>query len=142
MTRRKWTAEQRAQRDAECSQYFGSRVPGVAVTVATDGSVRAVCPAGATFDAAEALRLELVAGAPPGVTIDVEIAPGGVGSAEDQAGRRLFGELQAARVACGCSSPELGACSTCSPEHEAYCNGFACAGCNPPTACACHGGPR
>ncbi len=135
-------AAQRAQRDAECSQYFGSRVPGVAVTVAADGSVRAVCPAFATFDAAEALRLELVAAAPPGVAVDVEIAEGGGGSAEDEAGRRLFGKLRGERAACGCSSPELGECSTCSPEHEAYCDGFACAGCNPPTACACHGGPR
>ena len=92
-------AAQRAQRDAECSQYFGSRMPGVAVTVAADGSVRAVCPASATFDAAEALRLELVAAAPPGVSVDVEIAEGSEGSAEDQAGRRLFGELRGERAA-------------------------------------------
>ena len=103
--------------------------------------VHVLCPASATFDAAEALRLELVAAAPPGVEVDVEIASGGGGSAEDEAGRRLFGAERVARmVGCGCSSPELGECSTCSPEHEAYCNGFACAGCNPPTACACHGG--
>lgn len=107
----------------------------------TEERLHILCPASATFDAAEALRLELCQVAPPGVAVDVEIAHGGGGSAEDEAGRRLFGAERAARmVGCGCSSPELGECSTCSPEHEAYCNGFACAGCNPPTACTCHGG--
>lgn len=107
----------------------------------TEERLHILCPASTTFDAAEALRLELVEAAPPGVTVDVEIAEGGDGSAEDEAGRRLFGAERRERMAgCGCSSSELGECSTCSPEHEAYCNGFACAGCNPPTACACHGG--
>lgn len=111
------------------------------VTVHEGGRFHILCPSSATFDAAEALRLELVAAAPPGVSVDVEIAEGGGGSAEDEAGRRLFASRRAARLAgCGCSSLDLGECSTCSPEHEAYCNGFACAGCNPPTACACHGG--
>lgn len=109
----------------------------------TEERLHILCPVSATFDAAEALRLELAAHVPGGVTVDVEIAPGSPaeGSAEDEAGRRLFGAERAARLAgCGCSSPDLGECSTCSPEHEAYCNGFACAGCNPPTACTCHGG--
>lgn len=111
------------------------------VTVHEGGRLHILCPASATFDTAEALRLELVAAAPPGVAVDVEIAEGGGGSAEDEAGRRLFASERRERMAgCGCSSAVLGECSTCSPEHEAYCNGFACAGCNPPTACACHGG--
>lgn len=110
------------------------------VTAHDGGGLRVLCPASTTFDAAEALRLELVAAAPPGVSVDVEIAEGGGGSAEDEAGRRLFAAERAVRLAgCGCSSPELGECSTCSPEHEAYCDGFACAGCHPPTACVCHG---
>ena len=69
------------------------------VTAHDGGGLHILCPASATFDAAEALRLELVAAAPPGVTVDVEIAPGGEGSAEDQAGRRLFGELRGERAA-------------------------------------------
>ena len=132
--------------DLPLSQAARALVGASAVEwIATGPRIHILCPASATFDAAEALWLELVAVAPPGVAVDVEIAPGGEGSAEDQAGRRLFAKLRRrrlARVACGCSSPELGECSTCSPEHEAYCNGYACAGCNPPTACACHGGPR
>ncbi len=137
--------------DARVLRRCAARIPGVVVTF---GASRwhILCPASATFDAAEALRLELVAVAPPGVAVDVEIAAGGGGSAEDEAGRRLFASERRERMAGGgcssselgecstCSSSELGECSTCSPEHEAYCNGFACAGCNPPTACACHGG--
>lgn len=126
--------------DARVLRRCAARIPGVVVTF---GASRwhILCPSSATFDAAEALRLELVAAAPSGVTVDVEIAAGGGGSAEDEAGRRLFASERRQRMAgCGCSSSELGECSTCSPEHEAYCNGFACAGCNPPTACACHGG--
>ena len=61
------------------------------VTAHDGGGVHILCSASATFDAAEVLRLELVAAAPPGVAVDVEIAAGGAGSAEDQAGRRLFG---------------------------------------------------
>ena len=64
----------------------------------TEERLHIICPASVTFDAAEALRLELVAGAPAGVTVDVEIAQGGMGSAEDQAGRRLFGELRRERL--------------------------------------------
>ena len=99
---RPWTPALRAQRDAECSQLFAVRVPGVTMTVAADGSVRAVCPASATFDAAEALRLELVAAAPLGVAVDVEIAEGGGGSAEDEAGRRLFASERRERMAGRC----------------------------------------
>lgn len=130
-----------AERDAALTRVVAARVPGaVARLDAAADVLRVLCPASATFDAAEALRLELCQVAPPGVAVDVEIAHGGGGSAEDEAGRRLFASRRAARmVGCGCSSPELGECSTCSPEHEAYCNGFACAGCHPPTACACHG---
>ncbi len=104
-------------------------------------SVAVTCPAGTTFDAAEALRLELVARAPAGVVVDVQIAPAAPGelSTEDEAGVRLFGELRAERLAgCGCTSPDPCECSVCSPEHEQYCNGYACAGCNPPPRCACH----
>ncbi len=103
--------------------------------------VAVLCPAGTTFDAAEALRLELVARAPAGVVVDVQIAPAvpGALSAEHEAGVQLFGELRAERLAgCGCTSPDPGECSVCSPEHEQYCNGYACAGCNPPPRCACH----
>lgn len=131
-----------ADRDAALTTFAAERVPGaVARFDAAADVLHILCPASTTFDAAEALRLELVAAAPPGVAVDVEIAAGGGGSAEDEAGRRLFASERRERMAgCGCSSSELGECSTCSPEHEAYCNGFACAGCNPPTACACHGG--
>ncbi len=131
-----------ADRDAALTTFAAERVPGaVARFDAAADVLHILCPASTTFDAAEALRLELVAGAPAGVAVDVEIADGGGGSAEDEAGRRLFASRRAARLAGrGCSASELGECSTCSPEHEAYCNGFACAGCNPPTACACHGG--
>ena len=43
----------------------------------TEDRLHILCPASATFDAAEALRLELVAAAPPGVAVDVEVAAGG-----------------------------------------------------------------
>jgi len=73
------------------------------VTAHDGGGVHVLCPASATFDAAEALRLELVAAAPPGVTVDVEIAPGGSeGSAEDEEGRRLFALERARRMAGRC----------------------------------------
>lgn len=111
------------------------------VTAHDGGGLRVLCPAGTTFDAAEALRLELVARAPAGVAVDVQIAPAvpGALSAEHEAGVQLFGELRAERLAgCGCTSPDPGECSVCSPEHEQYCNGYACAGCNPPPRCACH----
>lgn len=65
----------------------------------TEDRLHILCPASATFDTAEALRLELVAAAPAGVTVDVEIAAGLEGSVEDQAGRRLFGELRGERAA-------------------------------------------
>lgn len=123
--------------------------------------VHVLCPSSTTFDAAEALRLELVANAPGGVLVDVEIAEdpttdgGGELSmekfmerglddlrAENAAGRRLFAAQRAERLAgppgCGCSSPDLAACATCSPEHENYCDGYACAACNAPPPCACH----
>ncbi len=109
--------------------------------IAMGPRVSVTCPAGTTFDAAEALRLELVARTPAGVAVDVQIAPAPPGalSAEHEAGVRLFGELRAERLAgCGCTSPDPGECSVCSPEHEQYCNGYACAGCNPPPRCACH----
>ena len=86
------------------------------------GVLHVLCPAGTTFDAAEALRLQLVDRAPSGVTVDVEIAASEPGtlSPEDEAGVALFGGLRRERLA--------------------GCNGFSCAGCNPQTACACHGG--
>lgn len=126
--------------DARVLNHCTQRVPGVVVTF---GASRwhVLCPAGTTFDAAEALRLELVARAPAGVAVDVQIAPAvpGALSAEHEAGVQLFGELRAERLAgCGCTSPDPGECSVCSPEHEQYCNGYACAGCNPPPRCACH----
>jgi hypothetical protein len=68
----------------------------------TEDRLHILCPAGTTFDAAEALRLELVEAAPPGVTVDVEIAEGGDGSAEDEAGRRLFASERRERMA-GCT---------------------------------------
>lgn len=70
--------------------------------------VHILCPASATFDAAEALRLELVAKVPTGVAVDVQIAPSLPGelSAEDEAGERLFGELRAARIAPKAPEPD------------------------------------
>lgn len=63
--------------------------------------VHILCPASATFDAAEALRLELVAKVPTGVAVDVQIAPSLPGelSAEDEAGERLHVAERAARLA-------------------------------------------
>jgi hypothetical protein len=63
--------------------------------------VAVTCPAGTTFDAAEALRLELVARAPAGVFVDVQIAPATPGalSPEDEAGVRLFELQRAERLA-------------------------------------------
>jgi hypothetical protein len=104
-------------------------------------SASVICPVGTTFDAAEALRLALIARVPVVVVVDVQIAPAPLGalSAEHEAGVRLFGELRAERLAgCSCTSPDPYECSVCSPEHEQYCNGYACAGCNPPLRCACH----
>ncbi len=104
-------------------------------------SASVICPVGTTFDAAEALRLALIARVPVVVVVDVQIAPAPLGalSAEHEAGVRLFGELRAERLAgCSCTSPDPYECSVCSPEHEQYCNGYACAGCNPPPRCACH----
>lgn len=68
----------------------------------TEDRLHILCPASTIFDAAEALRLELVAAAPPGVAVDVEIAEGGGGSAEDEAGRRLFGAERRERMAGRC----------------------------------------
>jgi hypothetical protein len=69
----------------------------------TEDRLHILCPASATFDAAEALRLELVAAAPPGVAVDVEIAAGSSeGSAEDEAGRRLFASERRERMAGRC----------------------------------------
>ena len=71
----------------------------------TEDRLHILCPASATFDAAEALRLELVAAAPPGVAVDVEVAEvaeGGGGSAEDEAGRRLFASERRERMAGRC----------------------------------------
>ena len=64
------------------------------------GIVRVTCPAGTTFDAAEAMRLELVAKLPAIVTVDVQIAPSPPGelSAEDEAGARLFASQRAERL--------------------------------------------
>lgn len=60
-----------------------------------------LCPIGTSFDAAEALRLELVAKVPTGVTVDVQIAPSLPGElpAEDEAGERLHVAERAARLA-------------------------------------------
>lgn len=68
---------------------------------ATPVGLAVLCPAGTTFDAAEALRLELVAKVPTGVTVDVQIAPSLPGelSAEDEAGERLHVAERAARLA-------------------------------------------
>ena len=68
------------------------------------GALHVLCPAGTTFDAAEALRLQLVDHAPPGVAVDVEIAASEPGtlSPEDEAGVVLFGELRRERVARPC----------------------------------------
>lgn len=94
----RWPELAQLAADARVLNRCTARIPGVVVTF---GALRwhVLCPASTTFDAAEALRLELVAAAPPGVTVDVEIAEGGEGSAEDQAGRRLFGELRGERAA-------------------------------------------
>lgn len=69
--------------------------------IAKGPRVHVLCPAGTTFDAAEALRLQLVDRAPPGVVVDVEIAPSPAGtlSAEDEAGVRLFAAQRAERLA-------------------------------------------
>ena len=69
-----------------------------------DRVFRVLCPASTTFDAAEALRLQLVDRAPSGVTVDVEIAASEPGtlSPEDEAGVVLFGELRRERVARPC----------------------------------------
>lgn len=73
----------------------------------TEERLHILCPASAIFDAAEALRLELVAAAPPGVAVDVEIAAGSEGSPEDQAGRRLFAKLRRRRLARAASSEHV-----------------------------------
>ncbi len=88
--------------DARMIAWCGSQVPGVVVTFSAD-AWHVLCPAGTTFDAAEALRLELVARTPAGVAVDVQIAPAPPGalSAEDEAGVRLFGELRAERLGGG-----------------------------------------
>ena len=64
------------------------------------GIVRVLCPAGTSFDAAEALRLELVAKLPALVAVDVQIAPSPPGElcAEDEAGARLFASERAERL--------------------------------------------
>ena len=68
---------------------------------ATPVGLAVLCPAGTTFDAAEALRLELAAKVPTGVAVDVQIAPALPGdlSAEDEAGERLHVAERAARLA-------------------------------------------
>ena len=68
------------------------------------GALHVLCPAGTTFDAAEALRLQLVDRAPSGVTGGGEIAASEPGprSPEDEAGARLLGELRRERVARPC----------------------------------------
>lgn len=65
------------------------------------GTIAVTCPTGTSFDAAEALRLELVAKVPTGVAVDVQIAPSLPGdlSAEDEAGERLHVAERAARLA-------------------------------------------
>jgi hypothetical protein len=89
-----------ADRDAALTTFAAERVPGAAARFDAAADVlHILCPASATFDAAEALRLELVAATPAGATVDVEIAAGLEGSVEDQAGRRLFGELRGERAA-------------------------------------------
>lgn len=96
-------AEVVAERDAALTRFAAERVPGaVARLDASVDVLHILCPASATFDAAEALRLELVAAAPPGVAVDVEIAEGGDGSAEDEAGRRLFASERRERLAGRC----------------------------------------
>ena len=65
------------------------------------GVLHVLCPAGTTFDAAEALRLQLVDRAPSGVTVDVEIAASEPGtlSPEDEAGVALFASERRERMA-------------------------------------------
>jgi enoyl-CoA hydratase/carnithine racemase len=67
----------------------------------TAAGLAVFCPTGTSFDAAEALRLELVAKVPTGVAVDVQIAPSLPGelSAEDEAGERLHVAERAARLA-------------------------------------------
>lgn len=67
---------------------------------AGDPPIEVTCPAGTTFDAAEALRLALMARAPAGVEVDVQIAPSAPGalSAEDAAGVQLFAAVRAERL--------------------------------------------
>lgn len=94
---------------AKCSRRKGWRrrwgglLRESVVTAHDGGGLHILCPASATFDAAEALRLELVAAAPPGVAVDVEIAAGSLeGSAEDEAGWRLFAAERRERMAGRC----------------------------------------
>jgi len=65
------------------------------------GTLHVLCPAGTAFDAAEALRLQLVDRAPCGGVVDVEIAPSEPAtlSPEDEAGARLFASQRAERIA-------------------------------------------
>lgn len=59
-----------------------------------------VCPAGTTFDAAEALRLTIAARVPANVTLDVRIVRSepGAPSGEDEAGRELFAAMRRERL--------------------------------------------
>ena len=95
-----WPLSLEAARLLAASTFTLSEPPTREEWIAKGPTLGVLCPAGTTFDAAEALRLELVAKLPAGVVVDVQIAPSPPGElcAEDAAGARLFASERAERL--------------------------------------------
>lgn len=95
-----WPLSLEAARLLAASTFTLSEPPTREERIAKGPTLDVLCPAGTTFDAAEALRLELVAKLPALVAVDVQIAPSPPGElcAEDEAGARLFASERAERL--------------------------------------------